>query len=71
MSVLIHEEIEELVRDQRLIESFSPHSLQGASYDMRLGKEYSREGARFNLDEKSPSIVMEHSRAISSAAAIT
>ena len=59
MSVLTHTEIEVLVRTKQLIDPFSPEGLEGASYDMRMGAEYSKGGPRRVLANANLSLTIE------------
>lgn len=59
MSVLTYDQIEKLVAECGLIQNYSPHSLEGASYDMRMGSEFMREGQRFLLSEENPSVTLQ------------
>lgn len=59
MSVLTDTEIRQLVEDATLIENFDSGSLQGASYDMRLGAKYASHGEIHSLTDESPSYVLQ------------
>lgn len=58
MSVLVDVEIRELSRLRGLIEPLDESSLQGASYDMRLGKQFVRHGAVGTLTNDAPTLVI-------------
>lgn len=58
MSVLVDSEIRRLVSSKGLIDPFDDASLQGASYDMRLGRRYVRDGELRLLTEESPTLVV-------------
>ncbi|MGH1432576.1 MAG: dCTP deaminase domain-containing protein [Neptuniibacter sp.] len=49
--ILSDKEIKELVDKEGLIKDFSEEGLEGASYDMRLGAQYSRNNSTEILDE--------------------
>lgn len=59
MTVLVDHEIAELVGTDELIERFERSSLEGASYDMRLGKHYVRAGQVLLLTEQTPTLVIQ------------
>ncbi len=56
MSVLIDRDIQELVNSSQLITDFEARSLEGASYDMRLGPQYIKGGEIETLTESKPSL---------------
>jgi deoxycytidine triphosphate deaminase len=56
MSVLTHTEIAELAAEIDLITAFDPKSLEGASYDMRLGSQYIRHGQTETLSVEHPTL---------------
>ena len=58
MSVLVDHQIEELVKTHKLIERFDKRSLEGASYDMRLGSRYIRGGSFGTLTDDKPGIIL-------------
>jgi deoxycytidine triphosphate deaminase len=58
-SVLVDHEIDELVRTQNLIGHFERHLLKGASYDLRLGREFSTSGEHGMLSDSDPSCKLE------------
>lgn len=58
-SVLVDYEIDELVKTRNLIERFEKRLLKGASYDLRLGQEFSTDGAHRMLSETDPSCKLE------------
>lgn len=58
-SVLIDDEIYEFVKARNLIERFERRLLKGASYDLRLGPEFSTGGAHKMLSETDPSCKLE------------
>jgi dCTP deaminase len=57
--VLVDKEIEALVRTQGLISHFEKKLLKGASYDLRLGREFSTGGEHGMLSEDDPSCKLE------------
>lgn len=62
MSVLTKTTILKLLNQKSvppLIEDFENASLQGASYDMRLGAAYIKEGKELNLTDENPTLVIE------------
>lgn len=59
MTVLVDTEIEALVESIDLIEEFDSNSLEGASYDMRLGPKYVFQGQVQTLIEDAPSLVLD------------
>jgi deoxycytidine triphosphate deaminase len=59
MSVLVDTEIRALADSINLIESFSEDSLEGASYDMRLGSKYVFKGQVNTLTDEKPSLILE------------
>jgi deoxycytidine triphosphate deaminase len=58
MSVLVDEEIQELVLSANLITSFVSSSLEGASYDMGLGAQYVKGGVIATLTEHNPTLTL-------------
>ncbi|MBB4634356.1 dCTP deaminase domain-containing protein [Longimicrobium terrae] len=56
MSVLVHSQIEDLVKKVRLIEPYDPAGQQGASYDMRLGSQYAKAGTIASLNSIHPTL---------------
>src|SRR4051812_9728078 len=59
MTVLSENEISMLVTEFGLIEKFEASSLERATYDMRLGEEYARQGAVARLADAAPSLVLQ------------
>lgn len=59
MSVLVDTEIEHLVNAIGLIGEYSQESLEGASYDLRLGRSYVFKGEVHTLNEEDPTLVLE------------
>lgn len=58
MSVLVDTEIRDLVDTANLIEEFDESSLQGASYDMRLGRQYMALGVGKTLTEQNIAVTI-------------
>jgi dCTP deaminase len=58
MSVLVDTEIRELVATSNFIEDFDESSLQGASYDLRLGRQYMTRGVVKTLTEEAPTVTI-------------
>ena len=58
MSVLVHYEIEALAREANLIRPFDPDSVEGASYDMKLGHQYVKGNRIESLTKESPTLVL-------------
>lgn len=59
MSVLVDSEIQELTNSKNLIEQFDQSSLEGASYDLRLGSSYMRQGVIKSMTAGQPSIAIQ------------
>ena len=55
-SVLVDSEIRELVSTVSLIEPFDVNSLEGASYDLRLGHQFIKHGTVERLTEDRPAL---------------
>ncbi len=58
-SVLVDYEINELVKTRSLIDCFEKRLLKGASYDLRLGREFLTSGEHGLLSESDPSCKLE------------
>jgi dCTP deaminase len=58
-AVLTDTQIQRLVQERELISDFVPGSLQGASYDLRLGREYFTRGQLHMLKDDAPSVRLE------------
>lgn len=56
--VLLRDEIKRLVDEKNMIEGFEPTCLQAASYDMRLGDEYYKEGKLCRLSESNSTLTI-------------
>ena len=61
MAILVHSEIRVLVDECNLIDGFDESSIQGASYDMRLGSQYVKRGEVKTLTNDLPTIILEPS----------
>lgn len=59
MTVLADAAIERLVTSDQIIEPFDKQLLQGASYDLRLGKQYTKSKKILMLTDENLSIVIE------------
>jgi deoxycytidine triphosphate deaminase len=59
MTILSDRDILQLVKSATLIEDFEQESLQGASYDMRVGKQYIKHGRLETLDGPNLTILLE------------
>lgn len=58
MTVLIDHDIQELAGSINLIVDFNESSLEGASYDMRLGPQYIKHGMIETLTDQKPTLVL-------------
>jgi deoxycytidine triphosphate deaminase len=59
MSVLTHESIKEYILRDQLIENYSDDSIEGASYDLKLGKKYIKNGITIEITPPSAGIKLE------------
>ena len=59
VSVLVDKEIRKLVEERELITNFAEQSLEGASYDMRVGPEYIKQGKIEPLDHGHPNLILQ------------
>lgn len=59
MSVLVDKEIKKLSDEYNLIEGFDSSSLEAASYDLRLGADYMRQGVIKSMTKEEPSIAVQ------------
>ncbi|MDX6611787.1 MAG: dCTP deaminase [Blastocatellia bacterium] len=59
MSVLTDSEIQKLVEEKELITEFSRDSLEGASYDMRVGRQYVKHGKIELINVDYPTLILQ------------